>query len=224
VKAEDTLVTAPDNLIRVWLIDDTELVRINIDEFLQNHLTIHLRAFSSCEDAFETLTKVHIDPHVILLDIELDGINGLVAIPKFLDMVPGVRIIILTSLPNDSNIEKAISLGAHGFLEKAQNTLDKIIPSIEQAIQGLMVLDNIASQKVWKMYKSKTMKRESYELNDRESQALHHLADGMSREEVADAMYVSPSTVHTYEDRLHKKFHVNSRTALVAKAIREGLV
>lgn len=216
--------TATNNVTRVWLIDDIELVRLSIDNFLHNYPEIRLRSFSGCESAFAAVEYGEPHPHVILLDIQLDGMNGLDAIPKFSQLVPDARIVILTSYPNDSNIEKAISLGANGFLEKGKNTLEKIIPSIEDAMQGLMVLDKVASQKVCDIYTVRTCVRKEYQLTDREAEALGHFARGFNRDEVAERMYLSPSTIHTYEDNLHKKLCVNSRGALVAKAVREGLV
>lgn len=210
--------------IRVWLIDDNELFRIVIREFLKSHPRIILQCFASCEAAFESLKDRQLAPDVVLLDIELDGMSGLDAIPQFGLLAPETSIVILTSFPSDGNIEKAISLGASGFLEKSPTTLNKIVPCIENALEGIMVLDRRASQKVQEVYELKSVSQADYDLTDRETEALRHFAQGLTTEEVAQRMYLSASTVLTYEDSLHKKLGTKNRAKMVAKAIREGLV
>jgi len=208
----------------VWLIDDNEPFRVVIEEFLKNHSAIHVRCFESCSCALGLLKSRHCAPDVILLDVQLEETNGLDFIPSFRQFAPDSKIVILTSFPTRENIAKALSSGASGFLEKGSNTLTKLISCIEDAIQGLMVLDKIATKEVLELFETHSSSITQYDITNREQEALSYFVRGLTIEQTAEMMHVSPHTVHTYDDALLKKLNVHNRAALVVKAIKERLV
>lgn len=178
--------------------------------------------FESCEEALELIQKDYC-PDVILLDIELKGMNGVEGILEFKKIIPSTDIIIITIYDDDENIFNAICNGASGFLLK-NSSPEKIISSIEEVISGGAPMNGEVAKRVLKMFTRFKPAHNDYKLTDREKEILGLLAEGLTKKQISKKKFLSYHTVDTHVKNIYLKLHVNSRGLAVAKSIKENLI
>ena len=212
--------------IRVWLIEDNEVFRRNVQRVI-NGLDgmVCDGSFDSAESAFAALHS-NPAPDVMLLDVQLPGIDGIVALGKFKEIIPDTRVIILTVFDDAAKIFRAVCAGASGYVLKASGT-DKIGESIRQVMRGGAPMTPEVAKKVLDAFAQSDLMpgtEGDYGLTAREQEILRLLAEGLLKKEIADALSISVNTVSTHLRRVYDKLHVNTNTGAVAKALREGII
>lgn len=209
--------------ISVWLIEDHHTFRQTVVRVLQQADGIECtRQFSNCEAALEELGKSPA-PDVVLLDVELPGMNGIDAVAQIRGRSPDTRIIMLTVFDDHEKIFRAICAGASGYLLKT-SSIEKIIESVREAQTGGAPMTPRIARKVLDMFsRLRPPQQQSYGLTARETQVLECMAAGLIKKEIADRLTLSYHTVDTHLRNIYAKLHVNTRTAAVAKALKEGL-
>jgi DNA-binding NarL/FixJ family response regulator len=212
--------------IRVWLIEDNEVFRRNVQRVI-NGLDgmVADGSFDSAESAFAALHS-NPAPDVMLLDVQLPGIDGIVALGKFKEIIPDTRVIILTVFDDAAKIFRAVCAGASGYVLKASGT-DKIGESIRQVMRGGAPMTPEVAKKVLDAFAQSDLMpgtEGDYGLTAREQEILRLLAEGLLKKEIADALSISVNTVSTHLRRVYDKLHVNTNTGAVAKALREGII
>ncbi len=212
--------------IRVWLIEDNEVFRRNVQRVI-NGLDgmVCDGSHDSAESAFAALHS-NPAPDVMLLDVQLPGIDGIVALGKFKEIIPDTRVIILTVFDDAAKIFRAVCAGASGYVLKASGT-DKIGESIRQVMRGGAPMTPEVAKKVLDAFAQSDLMpgtEGDYGLTAREQEILRLLAEGMLKKEIADALSISVNTVSTHLRRVYDKLHVNTNTGAVAKALREGII
>jgi len=212
--------------IRVWLIEDNEVFRRNVQRVI-NGLDgmVCDGSFDSAESAFAALHS-NPAPDVMLLDVQLPGIDGIVALGKFKEIIPDTRVIILTVFDDAAKIFRAVCAGASGYVLKASGT-DKIGESIRQVMRGGAPMTPEVAKKVLDAFAQSELMpgtEGDYGLTAREQEILRLLAEGLLKKEIADALSISVNTVSTHLRRVYDKLHVNTNTGAVAKALREGII
>ena len=212
--------------IRVWLVEDNEVFRRNVQRVI-NGLDgmVCDGSFDSAESAFAALHS-NPAPDVMLLDVQLPGIDGIVALGKFKEIIPDTRIIILTVFDDAAKIFRAVCAGASGYVLKASGT-DKIGESIRQVMRGGAPMTPEVAKKVLDAFAQSDLMpgtEGDYGLTAREQEILRLLAEGLLKKEIADALSISVNTVSTHLRRVYDKLHVNTNTGAVAKALREGII
>ena len=212
--------------IRVWLVEDNEVFRRNVQRVINglDGMTCD-GSFDSAEATFAAL-QTNPAPDVILLDVQLPGVDGIAALSKFLEAVPEVRVIILTVFDDADKIFRAVCAGASGYVLKASGT-DKIGESIRQVMGGGAPMTPEVAKKVLDAFANSDLlpgAKGDYGLTAREQEILRLLAEGLLKKEIADALSISVNTVSTHLRRVYDKLHVNTNTGAVAKALREGII
>lgn len=212
--------------IRVWLVEDNEVFRRNVQRVI-NGLDgmVADGSFDSAESAFAALHS-NPAPDVMLLDVQLPGIDGIVALGKFKEIIPDTRVIILTVFDDAAKIFRAVCAGASGYVLKASGT-DKIGESIRQVMRGGAPMTPEVAKKVLDAFAQSDLMpgtEGDYGLTAREQEILRLLAEGLLKKEIADALSISVNTVSTHLRRVYDKLHVNTNTGAVAKALREGII
>lgn len=213
-------------LIRVWLVEDNEMFRRNVQRVINclEEMTCD-GSFDSAESAFAALQRQPA-PDVVLLDVQLPGLDGIAALGKFKEVIPDTRVIILTVFDDADKIFRAVCAGASGYVLKAAGT-DKIGESIRQVMRGGAPMTPEVAKKVLDAFaKSELLTgvKGDYGLTNREQEILRLLAEGLLKKEIADALNISVNTVSTHLRRVYDKLHVNTNTGAVAKALREGII
>lgn len=203
---------------RVIIIEDDQTIRegftylVNLSDGLRM-----VNSYASYEEAEPYLVSDF--PDVILLDIELPGINGLDAISRIKKKYPAAHVIILTVYENEQNIFKALSMGASGYLTK-NTPSSKIIESITEVMQGGGPL----SANIAKMVIQSFRKNSQSPLSKRETQILEGVAEGKSRTRIASELFIDKETVKTHIKNIYSKLDVNSKEEALRIARQDKLI
>jgi DNA-binding NarL/FixJ family response regulator len=210
--------------IHVWLIEDHKTYGERLAKALNRVEGITCpQRFTACEDAFAALTT-ETAPHVLLLDVGLPGINGIDALARLRQLAPKTAIVILTVFEDDDKIFRAICAGASGYLLKTANTED-IAAAIRSAAAGGSPINPTIARRVLDMLgkASTNTPQKDYGLTTREKEILQFLVQGLSTKEAAARLQISYHTADGHIREIYEKLQVNTRSGMVAKAIKEGL-
>lgn len=207
----------------IWIIEDntaySRMVRtiINTSKLFRCE-----KEFTSAEDAIKFLSKNN-SPDVILTDINLPGMSGTDGIKKIKSLSSEIEIIVLTVFDDNEKIFDAICNGANAYLLK-NSSPEEILEAITTVMDGGSSINAGLARKVFTMFTTMKQTENSYGLTKRENEILTYLVDGKTANEIAKITFTSVQTVQTHIKNIYTKVHVNTRSGLVSKALREGLV
>ena len=199
------------NIIHIAIIEDDDTIRTGY-EYLLNAVPDYnvTGVYNSYEKACLDIEEK--TPDILLLDIQLPGINGIEAILK-LKKIQGLKIIMLTAYEDPELIFQALSNGASGYLNK-NIPASKLIESIKDIIEGGGTLSANVARLVIQAFQKNT----NSPLTKRESEILQLIADGKSRTIIAKELFIDLETVKTHIKNIYLKLDVHSR----ADAIKIG--
>jgi len=214
------------NRIHVMLVEDHPEYRDAIELALAKESGMELTSqFGTAERALRNLkhAKKYKVPDVILLDLNLPGMDGLDALPLFSAALPTVKIIILTQSDREADVLKAITLGAAGYLLKSA-TLKQITEGIRKVYRGGASLDSKVAQFILKTLKTILPPDEiNQSLTEREMEVLTLLAEGCVKKEIADRLCISSTTVVTHVSHIYEKLNATNAPSAINKAYRMGI-
>jgi DNA-binding NarL/FixJ family response regulator len=177
-------------------------------------------AFGDCSQVIQQLEAA--DPDVILMDIDLPGINGIEAVKQIRRVNKEVQIIMLTVFDDNTHVYDALYAGANGYLLKKYIS-DKLVNSIAEVLQGGAPMSpSIARMVISHMHE--TSANNDYQLTPREKEILQSLSKGNSFKLIAAELGISLETVRTHIKHIYDKLHVQSQIEAVSKAITERLI
>jgi DNA-binding NarL/FixJ family response regulator len=201
-------------MINVSIVEDDEYIRNSIVQFLQMQPDLVLQgAFGSVEG----FLKAGAAPDVLLLDIELPGINGLEGAFRIKQQNPGINILMLTVYEDRERIFKALQAGATGYLLK-NTPLIKIRAAILEVAEGGAPMSPLVAKKVVAYFSAKLapMENEANEqLTTREHEVTRRLIEGDTYKQIAWRLNISPDTVRQHIKNIYRKLQVNSRVQLI---------
>jgi DNA-binding NarL/FixJ family response regulator len=216
-------------VIKVVLADDQVLVRSGFRLLLDSAEDIQV--IGEAADGTEALALVDsMRPDVVLMDIRMPGMDGLEATARIAgdDRLTGVKVLVLTTYEDDDNIFAALRAGAGGFVTK-----DVELPDLVQAIKVVARGDALLSPSVTRRVIAEAVGRIGRPsspapvlgaLTDREREVLALVGRGMSNDEIAQQLFLSPLTAKTHVSRAMTKLGVRDRAQLVVVAYESGLV
>lgn len=207
----------------VWLVEDNELFRRNLDDLINQAGGMYCPfSFDNCEEALRSLER-EAPPDVVLLDIGLPGMSGVEGVGRIKALSPSTHVIILTIQDDENKVFNAICGGATGYLLKA-STLDGVVGAINEVLEGGAPMSPQIARKVLDAFAKSTPPRPEYGLTDREKGILQLLIDGFSKQRIADKLFLSYHTVDSHLRNIYHKLHVQNRTSAVAKTLKERLL
>ena len=201
--------------ITVSIVEDNAGVREGLVRLLQQTNEFRcLACYASGEVALREIPALV--PNVVLMDINLPGIDGVECVRKLHHLNPSIRIVMLTVYEQPDHIFNALSAGAIGYLLKQKPSAD-LLNAIRDAHQGGAPMSSQIARKVVHFFQSGPAPSEANQLSSREVEVLDLLAKGHLIKEIADRLNIGFGTVRTYIRRIYEKLHVHSRAQAVAK-------
>ena len=204
-------------MISVLLVDDHPVVRAGVRAMLEGEEDIRVigEAGSGAEAVAVARASV---PDVVLMDLRMPVMDGVTATLAVLQVSPGTRVVVLTTYEADSDILRAIEVGAAGYLLKDMPRVD-LVNAVRTAARGETVLAPSVAVRLFHH-----ARRPQDSLSPRETEVLRLVARGLSNGEVSRELHISEATVKTHLLRAFGKLDVSDRTAAVTTAMGLGLI
>ena len=206
--------------ITVSIVEDNEQVRGTLARLINRAEGFRcLNQYANAEAALEDIPQAR--PDVVLMDINLPGINGVECVRRLKQIAPEVHVIMLTVYEDTENIFNALAAGAMGYLLK-RTSRDELLAAIKDVIKGGSPMTTHIARKVVQSFQRTDASIQSTEsLSPREQEVLDCLAKGFLYKEIAEKIGISYETVHTYIRRIYEKLQVRTRTEAVAKFLKK---
>lgn len=197
--------------MRILIVDDDKLVCSSLKTILEAQGQTIAGIGCSGREALQLYRETN--PDVLLMDIRMEGMNGVDASEAILHSFPDARILFLTTFSDDDYIIRALKLGVKGYILK-QN-FDSIIPALEAVYMGQNVFNTEIIAKLPDLLKQHTKETLcSYDLNERELHFIQLVAKGLNNKELAQTLFLSEATVRNYLSSLLEKLQLRDRTQL----------
>jgi DNA-binding NarL/FixJ family response regulator len=215
-------------MIRVVLVDDQALLRAGLRALLES--TGDITVVGEAGDGTDAITVVaEAVPDVVLMDIRMPDVDGLTATTEIVanPQLSTVRVLILTTFELDEYIFEAIRAGASGFMVKDTEPAD-VIRAVRTVAAGDALLSPGATRALIAQYaeqsKPAALAPSLKLLTEREREVMALVANGLSNDEIAQQLYISPATAKTHVSRVMTKLNARDRAQLVVFAYETGLV
>lgn len=224
-------------MIRVGLVDDQAMVRVGLKMILESEADIEIVGEASDGADAVALVRDHA-PDVVLMDIRMPGMDGLAATEAVLAAHPDAHVVILTTFDDDEYVYQALRVGASGFLLKSADG-DTLVNAVRVVASGEALLAPEVTRRVIERFAGRDSEPapasadpDSHvpspeaigDLSDREVEVLQLMARGMSNQEIASELFVSPTTVKTHVSHILTKLGVRDRVQAVVEAYDSGIV
>ena len=198
--------------MNIAVIDDDKLVALSLKTILESTGEINISAMGESGSEAVDLYRKH-KPDVMLMDIRMEGMDGIEAGETILKEYPDARILYLTTFSDDEYIIKALNMGAKGYILKQD--FESIAPALEAVMRGQSVFGDQIINKLPELIRSKEeFDYAGHGINDKEKEIMELVATGLSNKEIAAELYLGEGTVRNYISALLDKLDLRDRTQL----------
>jgi DNA-binding NarL/FixJ family response regulator len=207
-------------IILVCIVEDRKDIRESLQLLVDDSAECSCAgAFANGEEAVKAIPELQ--PDVVLMDIDLPGINGIECIRQLKPLCPRVQFMICTVYDEDEKIFEALAAGASGYILKRSSS-NLLIASIKDLHNGgSPISSDIARKIVQQFQKALPSKKDDFHLTEREKEILELLAKGLTYQQAADTIFISGKTIKKHVYNIYAKLHVNSRTEAINKYYRK---
>ena len=205
--------------ISVSIVEDSDKFRETLARVLNR--SEGFRCISHYPNAEDALKALPVDkPEVVLMDINLPGINGVECVRQLKLLMPAIQVMMLTVYEDTENIFNALAAGATGYMLK-RTSRDELLEAVREVHRGGSPMNTPIARKVVQSFQRAAPASPATEtLSPREQEVLDCLAQGFLYKEIAEKLSISYETVHTYIRRIYEKLQVRTRTEAVAKFLK----
>lgn len=208
--------------ITVSIVEDNDQLRDTLARVLDRAEGFAcLGQHANAEAALENVPREK--PDVVLMDINLPGMNGVECVRKLKQILPATQVMMLTAYEDTENIFNSLAVGASGYMLK-RTPRAELLEAIREVKRGGSPMSTHIARKVVQSFAkpvgAPTSGEATEELSAREKEVLDLLSQGFMYKEIADKLGIGFETVRTYIRRIYEKLHVRTRTEAVAKALR----
>jgi DNA-binding NarL/FixJ family response regulator len=208
-------------MISVAIYDDNKARRESLKAVIE--LTPEMQfagSYENCDQIIENTKQI--TPDIILMDIEMPGVNGIQGVTLVKKHFKQIKIIMQTAFDDDEKVFAALQAGAEGYILKSADVM-QIVNSIKDVINGGAAMTPSIALKVMR-YFSNNAQTNNYNLSPKETEVLNYLSQGLSYKMVADKMGISYFTVNNHVKKIYEKLQVHSLTEAVNIAHRQKLL
>ncbi|MCQ6341503.1 hybrid sensor histidine kinase/response regulator transcription factor [Bacillus cereus] len=215
-----------DGLIRLLFVDDQPFIRESLRTLLDRYEDLNVVGLA--EDGNEAIDLCgRLQPHVILMDLDMQHMDGVEATKKIKQQWPHIRILIFTTFQDTEQALESLRNGADGFLLKSIETLE-LANTIRLIHKGGTLIDQGMSHKIFEKFdeqkETPQSKATAYELTAREIEILQLVAKGLRYTTIASRLYLSNGTVRNYASTAYTKLGVRNKEEAVQKALEIGII
>lgn len=212
-----------DNKLRVSIFEDNAHLRDSLS-FLVN-TSDQFQCTNTYPDTSNVLKNLEQNtPDLIIMDIEMPGMNGIDTTRLIKQHYPQIRILILTVFDDDDKIFQSLCAGGSGYLLKSSTPI-QILQGLKDVYNsGASLSPAVAERMVHFFQNNVSFATPDYSLTAKEKELLHYMVEGKSYKMISDVMKISLETVKYHIKNIYRKLHVNSSSEAVVKAIRQNIV
>lgn len=212
--------------IKVLIFEDNKLIRDALQMIINNSESF--TCVGTLPDCRQLLTDIKsYAPDVILMDIEMPGMNGIEATKLVSKEFPDINVLIQTVFNDSEKIFNAICAGASGYILKTDSP-DKLLEALMETYNGGAPMSASIAKKVWQFFSRKNVilvapDTSVESLSERELCILKEMQDGKDLKTIASGQFISYETVRTHVKNIYRKLHVKSRAEAILKAAQQGI-
>jgi DNA-binding NarL/FixJ family response regulator len=205
----------------IIIFEDNDHLRESLVYLLNNDERYKVIAdYNNCMEA-TSITLVY-QPDVVLIDIDMPGMNGIEGVKKVKEARPETAVIMYTVFENDEKLFACLCAGANGYLLK-KTPPARLFDAIEEVINGGAPMSPSIAKKVIDSFNKKTA-QQNYFLSAREHEVLQLLVKGHSTKMIAVTLFISFETVRSHLKNIYTKLHVNCGKEAIAKVLTERIL
>jgi DNA-binding NarL/FixJ family response regulator len=211
--------------LRVVLVDDHPVYRAGLARLLRESGLDVIAELPNGEAALEAVEEMA--PDVVVMDLNMPGMSGLEATRRLVAQSPATRVLVVSVSAQEADVTDAILAGASGYILK-ESPVEEVVAGIRAAAAGQSLISpRIATmllQRIRDAAGTVNVDLAPANLSARELEVLSLMAEGKSNHEIAEALVISPSTVHNHISSILMKLQVENRVQAAVRAIRERLI
>jgi DNA-binding NarL/FixJ family response regulator len=208
--------------IKVVVFEDNHLLREGLFHLIHaSENFICTGAYPDCSDLLYKIRQS--EPDIILMDIDLPGMSGLEALRIIKENFPEIKIIMQTVFEDDEKIFEAVVNGASGYLIK-RTTPSRLLEAIEEVYNGGATMTPGIAKKALDLFRKNVRSKPGNEqphLNERQKEILELIIEGLNFQAIGEKLFITKATVRYHVKNIYDLLEVNSKAALVAKALKK---
>lgn len=212
--------------VRILLADDHTLVREGLRKILEAQRDWEV--IGEASDGREAVRQaLELKPDLVILDLAMPLLSGVDAIQQIVRRLPSTRVLALSMHANEAYVTRALKAGAHGYLLK-DSAANDLLRAVAALMQNKSFFSPAASRVMLDDYVRQLAERgitDRYDtLSEREREVFQLIAEGRVNKEIAELLFLSPSTVETHRARIMEKLDMHSAVEIALYAVRRGII
>jgi len=203
---------------RVLIVEDDQEIRNSFSLIVNSSQKFTVvNAYGSCEDAISNINRDK--PEIVLMDIELPGMNGIQGAKYIKEKFPYTEVIMVSVYEDSELVFEALKAGASGYITKSANYLE-LLTALEEITKGGAPM----SSRIARMVIDNFHVNPNSPLTKRETEILQLIAEGKTYTQISEDLFISKETAKTHIKNIYSKLQVNSKSEAIAKANLEKLI
>jgi DNA-binding NarL/FixJ family response regulator len=203
---------------RVMIVEDDQEIRNSFSLIVNSSQRFMVvGAYGDCEEAINSLNRDK--PEIVLMDIELPGINGIKGTQVIKDKSPNTEVIMVTVYEDSELVFEALKAGASGYITKSANYME-LLSALDEIIRGGAPM----SSRIARMVIDNHHINPNSPLTKRETTILQLISEGKTYTQISEELFISKETAKTHIKNIYSKLQVNSKSEALAKASVEKLI
>lgn len=208
-------------LVRILIADDHTLFRDGVRALL--HSIPDFQVVGEAATGEQVISQARaLQPDVILMDLQMPGVNGIEATRRIVQTSPHIGILVVTMFQDDDSVFAAMRAGARGYILKGADQ-EEMLRAIRAAASGQALFGPEIAKRLMSFFSGARSPQIFPELTDREREILQLIAQGFNNPEIAERLAIAPKTVRNHISNIFSKLQVADRTQAIIKARDAGM-